>query len=84
MTIHKEGYKTIAVCAIVLGILNIFSFYIISPHSATISWILFIVSLIFLLFIISFFRIPKRVWTNREDAIVAPADGTIMSFLTYT
>src|ERR1051325_10631019 len=79
MTIHKEGDKTIAVCAIILGIFNILSFYIISPHSATVSWILFVISLIFLLFIISFFRIPKRILTIREDAVVAPADGKVVT-----
>lgn len=79
MTIHKEGYKTIAVCAIIFGIINIFSFYIISPHSVTISWILFIITLTFLLFIISFFRIPKRILTIREDAVIAPADGKVVA-----
>jgi phosphatidylserine decarboxylase len=79
MTIHKEGYKTIAVCAIVFGIINILSFYIISPHSATVSWIIFFITLIFLLFIISFFRIPKRILTIREDAVIAPADGKVVT-----
>ena len=79
MTIHKEGYKTIAVCAIVFGIINILSFYIISPHSATVSWILFFITLIFLLFMISFFRIPKRILTTREDAVIAPADGKVVA-----
>ena len=79
MTIHKEGYKTIAVCAIVFGIINILSFYIISPHSATVSWIIFFITLIFLIFVISFFRIPKRILTIREDAVIAPADGKVVA-----
>ena len=29
--------------------------------------------------IISFFRIPKRTWTIRENAIVAPADGKVVA-----
>ena len=79
MTIHKEGYKTIAICAIVFGIINILSFYMISPHSATVSWIIFIITLGLLLFMISFFRIPKRIPTIREDAVIAPADGKVVT-----
>ena len=79
MTIHKEGYKTIAICAIVFGLINILSFYIISVSTATVSWIIFFITLFFLLFIISFFRIPKRVLTIREDAVIAPADGKLVA-----
>ena len=79
MTIHKEGYKTIAVCAIVFGIINLLSFYLISFGSPFISWIVFIITLGFLLFMISFFRIPKRVLTIREDAVIAPADGKVVA-----
>ena len=79
MTIHKEGYKTIAICAIAFGLINILSFYTISVSSATVSWVIFFITLFFLLFIISFFRIPKRVLTIREDAVVAPADGKVVA-----
>ena len=79
MTIHKEGYKTIAICAFIFGIINIFSFSRISFDSPLISWIIFIITLAFLFFMISFFRVPKRVLTIREDAIVAPADGKVVA-----
>jgi len=32
-----------------------------------------------LIFLVSFFRIPKRNLTTREDAIVAPADGKVVA-----
>jgi phosphatidylserine decarboxylase len=79
MTIHKEGYKTIAIVVILFGIINILSFYFFSYDSPFTCWIIFIATLIFLLFIISFFRIPKRVLTIREDAVVAPADGKVVA-----
>jgi phosphatidylserine decarboxylase len=79
MTIHKEGYKTIAWTAIVFGIINILSFYFFSYDSPATSWIVLIITLAFLLFIISFFRIPKRILTIREDAVVAPADGKVVA-----
>ena len=79
MTIHKEGYKTIAICAIIFGIINILSFSMISFGSPFISWIIFIITFLLLIFMISFFRIPNRVLTVREDAVVAPADGKVVA-----
>ncbi len=79
MTIHKEGYKTIALSTFLFGVINVLSFYFISYSSPIASWMIFIVTAVLLLFIISFFRIPKRILTTREDAIVAPADGKIVA-----
>lgn len=78
MTIHKEGYKTIAYSTIVFGIINLASFYFLSPSAPYISLLLFIVTLGLLLFLVSFFRIPKRNHTIQENAIVAPADGKVV------
>ncbi|MGC4035337.1 MAG: phosphatidylserine decarboxylase family protein [Chitinophagaceae bacterium] len=78
MTIHKEGYKTIAWSAIVFGVINIISFYFLSFSVPLLSWLIFIVTLGLLLFLISFFRIPNRQLTIREDAIIAPADGKVV------
>lgn len=78
MTIHKEGYKSIAVSVIVFGIINLAFFYFFSYASPFLVWLIFGFTLFLLLFIISFFRIPKRSVTLREDAIVAPADGRVV------
>jgi phosphatidylserine decarboxylase len=79
MTIHKEGYKIIAISAILFGIINLSVFYFFSYASPFLGGIIFVTTLALLLFIISFFRIPKRKLTVREDAIVAPADGKIVA-----
>lgn len=78
MTIHKEGYKTIAISTIAFGIINLLSFYFISPAIPVLSWIIFAGTLGLLIFIFSFFRIPKRILTIKEDAIIAPADGKVV------
>ena len=78
MTIHKEGYKTIAISTILFGVINVLSFYFLSSSVPIISWIIFIGTLGLLLFLISFFRIPKRTLTVQENAIVAPADGKVV------
>ena len=79
MTIHKEGYKIIAVCVILFGVINLSFFYFFSYASPFLGAVIFVITLLFLLFIISFFRIPKRKLTVREDAIVAPADGKVVA-----
>jgi phosphatidylserine decarboxylase len=78
MTIHKEGYKTIALSVIIFGVINILSFYFLSSAAPVLSLIIFIGTLGLLLFLISFFRIPKRQLTIQENAIVAPADGKVV------
>lgn len=78
MTIHKEGYKTIALSTIIFGIINIVSFYFLSYSLPIVSWVIFLATLGLLLFLISFFRIPKRVLTMLDNAIIAPADGKVV------
>ena len=78
MTIHKEGYKTIAISTIFFGVINLLSFYFISSSIPIISWVIFIGTLGLLFFVISFFRIPKRTLTIDENAIIAPADGKVV------
>lgn len=69
----------IAWAAIIFGVINLLSFYFFSFHQPILSWIIFLCTLGLLVFIISFFRVPKRPLTVREDAIVAPADGKIVA-----
>ncbi len=78
MTIHKEGYKSIAWATILFGVINIISFYFISFWSPVLSWIIFIGTFILLIFLISFFRIPKRNLFSGDDSVVAPADGKVV------
>jgi len=78
MNIHKEGFKIIAISAILFGIINVLSFYLISYPSPFISWIVFIITLVLFVFIVSFFRIPHRHLTVQDNAIIAPADGKVV------
>jgi phosphatidylserine decarboxylase len=78
MTIHKEGFRTIAVCAIAFAILNLLSFYFVSFSYPIVSWLIFIVTLVVMLFVISFFRIPKRMLTIDDGKIISPCDGKVV------
>ncbi len=78
MTIHREGYKTIAIATLLFGAINLSLFYF---FSASLMWLctaVFVITLLLLLFLVSFFRIPNRVLTFNENAIVAPADGKVV------
>ena len=78
MTIHREGYKTIAIGALVFAIINLCSFYFISAHAAWVSGLIFLVTLGVELFLISFFRIPVRKLSHGDDLIICPADGKVV------
>ncbi len=76
MTIHKEGYKSIGIAAGVLVVINLIAFQL---FNEVVCGIIFIVTLALFLFIISFFRSPKRVWVSGENDVVAPADGKVVT-----
>jgi phosphatidylserine decarboxylase len=78
MNIHKEGYKSIALSVLIFGAINIIFFNFFSASLPVLGWIMFIVSLVALLFVISFFRSPKRDYTISEQQVICPADGKVV------
>ncbi len=76
MTIHREGYKSIAIGAIILAVINLISFKLLG---ANLWWVIIaILTLGLFLFLVSFFRIPNRVKTFGDNKIIAPADGKVV------
>ena len=78
MTIHREGYKTIAVGALAFAFINLCSFYFISAHEFWLSGLIFLVTLAVLLFLVSFFRVPTRRLSTGNDLVICPADGKVV------
>src|SRR5687767_8724505 len=78
MTIHREGIKTIMITAILFGAINLASFYFLSYNYPWVSWVIFLVTIVFWLFIISFFRVPSRSLVINEAYVIAPADGKVV------
>lgn len=78
MTIHKEGYKSIAISFIIFVVINLICFYFFSGDMPVLSWVIFFATLGLLLFIISFFRVPARQLTYNENQIISPADGKVV------
>jgi len=78
MTIHKEGAATISIIALLVGVLNIANFSYLFPLSTIAAWVVFVITVAFFLFIVSFFRMPNRTLTLNDAAIIAPADGKVV------
>jgi phosphatidylserine decarboxylase len=77
MTIHREGYTVLFVLLIVLFGLNwaLFYFY---PASPLIQNSAILVSVIFYLLILQFFRNPIFSITKNNKHVLAPADGKVV------
>ncbi len=73
---HKEGYKIMTVTAIILIALNVLSYLYINTY-----WIKFsilVVTILFFLLIVQFFRNPKRPTQLNDATVVSPVDGKVV------
>lgn len=77
MTIHKEGYKSIALGALLFGIINMVSFYFFMA-TPIISWAILVITLALIFLVVYFFRVPSRQLTINAGQIIAPADGKVV------
>jgi len=78
MTIHREGYKSIAIATLIFGAINVSVYFFLSASMMWLCNIIFVLTLSLLLFLVSFFRIPNRKLTIVEGVVVAPADGKVV------
>lgn len=78
MRLHKEGMAAILITTVVVAIVFLLTVLLISPRYPILGWIIGIGTAGLLIFILSFFRIPNRTYTDDEDVIVAPCDGTVV------
>jgi phosphatidylserine decarboxylase len=78
MHIHKEGFQTIIISIIIVAIINLLTLFFVSARYPVIGWIITIGTVGLLIFILSFFRIPKRTHPEGDENIVAPCDGTVV------
>lgn len=77
MSIHKEGYTILGFGLLVLLILNV----VVSiewSDMALVKWGFFIASFLFYIFLLFFFRLPRRSLESDPGIIYAPADGKVV------
>jgi phosphatidylserine decarboxylase len=77
MAIHKEGYKILIVGFVIFLVLNILVGIIWSEYILW-KWSFLILSLLFYVFILFFFRLPARNLEPDPGLIYAPADGKVV------
>ncbi|NSL89363.1 phosphatidylserine decarboxylase family protein [Chitinophaga solisilvae] len=77
MKIHREGFATISLVFLVLALVNGAVFYWLG-HLPALSWTILIVSVLFFLFIVSFFRVPARQYTTGDNLVISPCDGKVV------
>jgi phosphatidylserine decarboxylase len=78
MKIHKEGFPTILISTIITAVIVTLTVILIMPRYPILGWLIAVGIVGLLIFILSFFRIPNRTYTEGEDMIVAPCDGTVV------
>lgn len=76
MTLHREGTPTILLVTAVVVLINTGVCY--ANANSLVMGLTLLITISFWLFILSFFRIPSRVHTIQEGAVVAPADGEVV------
>ena len=77
MTIHKEGYTSIALCILFIMVLNaVIQFYL--PQAHTLKWVIYIASALLFLIILQFFRSPHFPISTDETQVLCPADGKVV------
>jgi len=77
MTIHKEGYTSIAICVLFIFVVNaVIQFYY--PDTHTLRWIVYILSFALLIIILQFFRSPHFHISTDETQVLCPADGKVV------
>ncbi|MBC7555293.1 MAG: phosphatidylserine decarboxylase, partial [Taibaiella sp.] len=75
MTLHREGYKYIAIATILwIGIYFLINLLQIGWLTALISFACFVLWF----WVVAFFRLPFRNMTHGESKIICPADGKVV------
>lgn len=77
MTIHKEGYTTIALSLLFIFVLNA----IIDYRFADIFWLrwaVYIASFALFIIVLQFFRNPSRKFATGSNLVICPADGKVV------
>ncbi|MES2417589.1 MAG: phosphatidylserine decarboxylase, partial [Bacteroidota bacterium] len=77
MTIHKEGYTTIAISVLFIMVINAIVDYKFADV-VWLRWLIYILSFALFVIVLQFFRNPKRVFTSGNNLVICPADGKVV------
>ncbi len=77
MTIHKEGYTSIAIVVLVIFVANALVHYFVAD-STFVVWVTYVLSFLLFVTVLQFFRNPRRRITMDDNTILCPADGKVV------
>ncbi|HYK76905.1 MAG TPA: phosphatidylserine decarboxylase family protein [Daejeonella sp.] len=77
MTIHKEGYTSIALCILFIFVINALVHFFL-PGTTWVQWLVYIFSFALFVIILQFFRSPIIKVATNEVHIICPADGKVV------
>ena len=77
MTIHKEGYSSIALCILFIFVLNAIVQYLL-PELNWLHWIIYILSFALFVIVLQFFRSPNILVQKNDEQVICPADGKVV------
>ena len=77
MTIHKEGYTSIAITLLFIFVINAFIDYRFADIT-WLRWLVYIFSFALFITVLQFFRNPKRAFAFDDTALICPADGKVV------
>ena len=75
MRVHKEGYAILLVSFFALLALNVLTFLF--SHIAF--YIVLSASVLLMIFLLRFFRVPNRTFRQDSNVVLAPADGKVVT-----
>lgn len=75
--IHKEGYPSILLTVLVIGIIHFLTHFFAHDYPIIV-WLGYALSLFLLVTILQFFRNPTRTVEINDNNIIAPADGKVV------
>jgi len=77
MTIHKEGYTSIALTILFTFVINAFANYYFADVKWLL-WLLYIISFLLFVIVLQFFRHPHRKINPDDLHVLCPADGKVV------
>jgi len=78
MTLHREGNSTIGWSVLSFLVVNLLAWKFLYMNFPWAFWLILVSTLVVLIVIISFFRVPERQFTPDEHAVLAPCDGKVV------
>lgn len=77
MKIHKQGHTIIFIMLVIVAIINMLvNWYF--PVQTIVHGILYSISMLYIILVVRFFRIPKRYFEHDDNQVISSADGKVV------